>query len=239
MLPQGIFSVAVATVLFPRSRASPTRGDMDGFRHTVALGLRQIVFTLDSGECLLRRARRADHAASSTSAARSGRRRRRRGRRARRVLARAHVQRRDADAEPRLLQPAVAVDPDLVALGNLFLNALLAAALYRSGSGASRSRRRSRTSPARRRSSSCSAPPGADRARRDGPRRVASRRSAALRPSPSVWYGLDEALGRSFSAQLVLRWQRAAAARGVLFRAVCWEFASSRRCYRCWPLRRG
>ena len=46
MLPQGMFSVAVATVLFPRLARLATREDMDGFRHTVALGLRQIAFTL-------------------------------------------------------------------------------------------------------------------------------------------------------------------------------------------------
>jgi putative peptidoglycan lipid II flippase len=46
MLPQGMFSVAVATVLFPRLSRLVTRNDMDGFRHTVALGLRQIAFTL-------------------------------------------------------------------------------------------------------------------------------------------------------------------------------------------------
>jgi putative peptidoglycan lipid II flippase len=46
MLPQGMFSVAVATVLFPRLSRLATREDMDGFRHTVALGLRQIAFTL-------------------------------------------------------------------------------------------------------------------------------------------------------------------------------------------------
>jgi putative peptidoglycan lipid II flippase len=46
MLPQGMFSVAVATVLFPSLARAATRGDMDGFRGTVALGLRQIAFLL-------------------------------------------------------------------------------------------------------------------------------------------------------------------------------------------------
>jgi putative peptidoglycan lipid II flippase len=46
MLPQGMFSVAVATVLFPRLSRLAAREDVDGFRHTVALGLRQIAFTL-------------------------------------------------------------------------------------------------------------------------------------------------------------------------------------------------
>jgi putative peptidoglycan lipid II flippase len=46
MLPQGMFSVAVATVLFPSLSRLAARGDMDGFRHMVGLGLRQIAFLL-------------------------------------------------------------------------------------------------------------------------------------------------------------------------------------------------
>jgi putative peptidoglycan lipid II flippase len=46
MLPQGMFSVAVATVLFPALSRLATRGDQAGFRNTVGLGLRQIAFTL-------------------------------------------------------------------------------------------------------------------------------------------------------------------------------------------------
>jgi putative peptidoglycan lipid II flippase len=46
MLPQGMFSVAVATVLFPSLARLASRRDMDGFRHTVSLGLRQIAFLL-------------------------------------------------------------------------------------------------------------------------------------------------------------------------------------------------
>src|SRR4051794_39024782 len=46
MLPQGIFSVAVATVLFPSLSRLAARADMDGFRHTVGLGMRQIAFLL-------------------------------------------------------------------------------------------------------------------------------------------------------------------------------------------------
>src|SRR5207302_7685158 len=36
IFPQGMFSVAVATVLFPTLSRLSTRGDMDGFRATVA-----------------------------------------------------------------------------------------------------------------------------------------------------------------------------------------------------------
>ena len=46
MLPQGIFSVAVATVLFPSLSRFASRGDLIGFRSTVSLGVRQIVFLL-------------------------------------------------------------------------------------------------------------------------------------------------------------------------------------------------
>jgi putative peptidoglycan lipid II flippase len=46
MLPQGMFSVAIATVLFPSLARLAARNDLAGFRHTVALGLRQIAFLL-------------------------------------------------------------------------------------------------------------------------------------------------------------------------------------------------
>jgi putative peptidoglycan lipid II flippase len=46
MLPQGMFSVAVATVLFPSLSRLAARRDVVGFRHTVGLGLRQIGFLL-------------------------------------------------------------------------------------------------------------------------------------------------------------------------------------------------
>jgi putative peptidoglycan lipid II flippase len=46
MLPQGIFSVAIATVLFPALSRLSARGDEAGFRSTVSLGLRQIGFLL-------------------------------------------------------------------------------------------------------------------------------------------------------------------------------------------------
>jgi putative peptidoglycan lipid II flippase len=46
MLPQGMFSVAIATVLFPSLARLAARRDMDGFRTTVGLGLRQIAFLL-------------------------------------------------------------------------------------------------------------------------------------------------------------------------------------------------
>ena len=46
MLPQGMFSVAIATVLFPSLSRFAARGDMKSFRETVATGLGQIGFLL-------------------------------------------------------------------------------------------------------------------------------------------------------------------------------------------------
>ena len=46
MLPQGMFSVAIATVLFPSLSRFAARHDMTRFRETVSTGLRQIVFLL-------------------------------------------------------------------------------------------------------------------------------------------------------------------------------------------------
>jgi putative peptidoglycan lipid II flippase len=46
MLPQGMFSVAVATVLFPALSRLAAREEIDRFRSTVAMGLRQIAFLL-------------------------------------------------------------------------------------------------------------------------------------------------------------------------------------------------
>jgi putative peptidoglycan lipid II flippase len=46
MLPQGMFSVAVATVLFPRLSRLVARQDFDGLRRTQANGIRQIALLL-------------------------------------------------------------------------------------------------------------------------------------------------------------------------------------------------
>jgi putative peptidoglycan lipid II flippase len=46
MLPQGVFSVAVATVLFPLLSRHAARTDWTGFRNTVSTGLRLICFLL-------------------------------------------------------------------------------------------------------------------------------------------------------------------------------------------------
>lgn len=46
MLPQGIFSVAIATVLFPTLARFAAREDLDGLRSTMANGMRQILLML-------------------------------------------------------------------------------------------------------------------------------------------------------------------------------------------------
>jgi putative peptidoglycan lipid II flippase len=46
MLPQGMFSVALATVLFPTLSRFASRGDIASFRAAVSDGMRQIVFLL-------------------------------------------------------------------------------------------------------------------------------------------------------------------------------------------------
>lgn len=46
MLPQGIFSIAIATILFPAMSRLAARGDVDGLRGTMANGVRQIFLLL-------------------------------------------------------------------------------------------------------------------------------------------------------------------------------------------------
>jgi len=46
LLPQGVFSVAISTVLFPTISRLAARDDIDGMRRTLADGLRQIFFML-------------------------------------------------------------------------------------------------------------------------------------------------------------------------------------------------
>jgi putative peptidoglycan lipid II flippase len=46
MLPQGVFAVAITTVLFPTLSRLAARGDLAGFRHTISSGLRQLAFLL-------------------------------------------------------------------------------------------------------------------------------------------------------------------------------------------------
>ena len=112
MLPQGMFSVAVATVLFPALARLAARNDLDGFSATISTGLRQIGVPADPGRDHLDRARDADRAPRLR--ARRLHRERRHGRRrlSGRVLARPRLQRLDADDDARVLRPAVELAAD-------------------------------------------------------------------------------------------------------------------------------
>ena len=46
MMPQGIFSVAIATVLFPTLSRAAAQADWESYRDTFSVGMRQIAFTL-------------------------------------------------------------------------------------------------------------------------------------------------------------------------------------------------
>ena len=144
---------------------------------------------------------------SSTSAASSPSQETRSSPRPGGLLARPRLQRRDADAEPRVLQPAVELGPDHVALGNLGSTRRSTPLFYRFGTWGiplATSRRQHRRHG--RAAARPPAPARPARARRD--RRVRSCASSSPRRcSPAshigVWYGLDAALGRSLVAQIV------------------------------------
>ena len=130
----------------------------------------------------------------------------------------------DADAEPRVLQPPVELDPDLRSRSaNLFLNAILDAALLplrdvgdpARDRGLQRRRRRSRSSILLRRR--LGRIDGA-RDRRRARRRSSSRRRSSAPVAYGVWRPLDSALGRSFPAQVVSLGLALAAARRRLSR---------------------
>ena len=114
MLPQGMFSVAVATVLFPSLARLASRGDMDGFRSTVSLGVRQIVFLLVPASVVVAVLAEPIDAPDLPARRVRGRTRRRSSAAALAAFALGLTfNGGDADAEPRVLQPAVELDPDL------------------------------------------------------------------------------------------------------------------------------
>ena len=73
-LPQGIFSVAIATVLFPTLARFANNKEFVNLRATLANGMRQILFVLRAGGGRHSSPSRTRSSASSTSAANSGRR---------------------------------------------------------------------------------------------------------------------------------------------------------------------
>ncbi len=68
MLPQGIFSVAVATVLFPTLSRMASRRDPGGMRRAVGIGMRQINLLLIPAAVVHDRAQHPDRAARSSNA---------------------------------------------------------------------------------------------------------------------------------------------------------------------------
>ena len=207
MLPQGIFSVAVATVLFPLLSRHAAREDWEAFKSTVATGLRLISFLLlpaSAAAAILATpiVRLLYQHGKFTASSDAHRRAVPRG-----VRPRPDVQRDDAHAQPRLLLPAVAVDPDhrrgdeprdqrgsrrgVLPLRDLGDPALDLAREHRRDVGAARAL------PAARR-----------RLRDEGRRResfvlvgVASAVLAAV--AWWVWHLLDSAFGQSLPAQVV------------------------------------
>ena len=107
MLPQGIFSVAVATVTFPTLARFAARHEWDNLRSTMSNGMRQILLLLipaaaavldDEARLPARRVRRPSDTPGCPGALLV------------RVLA--ALQRALPAAHPDLLQPAAALDPD-------------------------------------------------------------------------------------------------------------------------------
>jgi putative peptidoglycan lipid II flippase len=206
MLPQGMFSIAVATVLFPRLSQLAARGDSTGFREMVSLGLRQIGFLLIPAsavaavlaEPIVRLLYQRGEFVSDQTPVVAG------------ALA-AFALGLTFNGTMLLLNRAFFSlqspwVPTVVALGALVLNAILAAILYRVGvwgiplatslvniAGTlaliAILRRRLGTLDGRAIASSYG--------------RIAVASVAAAAAAFGVWYGLDKLLGTSLSAQIV------------------------------------
>ena len=106
MLPQGVFAVAVTTVLFPTLARLAARGDYAGLRRALDTGIRQIAFLLIPAALVSIVLGEADRRARLPAW-----RVHRRGHDHRRpvpagVLDRARLQRLDADPQPQLLRGA-------------------------------------------------------------------------------------------------------------------------------------
>jgi putative peptidoglycan lipid II flippase len=206
MLPQGMFSVAVATVLFPRLSRLAARHDTDGFRNTVSLGLRQIGFLLLPAsaiaavlaEPIVRLLyERGEFTAEQTPVVAG-------------ALAAFALGLTFNGTMLMLNRSFFSLQspwvPTWVALGNLVLNAVLAALLYRVGvwgiplatSLVNIAGTLALVAVLRRRLG-----------RLDGGAilssytRIAAASVAAAAASFGVWYGLDEWLGRSLGAQIL------------------------------------
>ena len=116
MLPQGLFSVAVSAVLFPRISRLAARGDMEGFARTFAAGTRTIVFLLLPAAAISIALAAADHARPLPAREVHLVGHLARGRRADRVLARPDRERHGPAAHPRVLRAPAAAHPDACGL---------------------------------------------------------------------------------------------------------------------------
>ena len=220
MLPQGMFSVAIATVLFPSLSRFATRGDMDGFRRTVSSGLRQIAFFLIPAavvsavlaEPIVRILFQRGHFTAAQTPVVAG------------ALAAFSAGLVFNGAMLMLNRGFFSLQsnwiPTTVALGNLFLNAVLDFAFYRfgvwgiplstavcnlAGSWALLVLLRRRLGRIE------------GGAITSTTTRIAVASAAVAAVSWSVWRPLDSALGRSFGGQVVSLGAALAAAIGVYF----------------------
>lgn len=206
MLPQGMFSVAVATVLFPRLSRLAARADTAGFRETVSLGLRQIGFLLLPAsaisvvlaEPIVRLLYERGEFTSDQTPVVAG------------ALAAFSLGLTFNGTMLMLNRSFFSLQsawvPTMVALGNLVLNAVLAAILYRVGvwgiplatSLVNIAGTLALLAVLRRRLGTMDG-----RAIVSSYARIGLASVAAAAAAFGVWYGLDEALGRSLGAQIV------------------------------------
>jgi putative peptidoglycan lipid II flippase len=206
MLPQGMFAVAVATVLFPRLSRLAARGDSVRFRESVSLGLRQIGFLLLPAsavaavlaEPIVRLLyERGEFTADQTPVVAG-------------ALA-AFALGLTFNGTMLMLNRSFfslqsAWVPTTVALGNLALNAVLAGLLYRVGvwgiplatSLVNIAGTLALLAVLRRRMGRLDG-----RAIVSSYARIAVASAAAAGAAFAVWYGLDEALGRALGAQIL------------------------------------
>ena len=241
-LPQGIFSVAIATVLFPTLARFAARGEIDNLRATMANGMRQILFVLLPGRGRGPRPLRADDPARLP---------------ARRV----HARRRPTLVATALFWFAFSLPtnglfllltrtffslqrpwlPTAIAAGNLVVTALAALALYKpfgvggivaaTGDRDRGQRRRPVRDPAPRARRARARPPARHR---DRGSRSPSAALAAV--SFGVWDVLDSALGRGLGGQIVSLGAGLGARRPRLprrWRGCCGSPSSSRSCACC------
>ena len=224
MLPQGMFSVAVATVLFPTLARLATRGDLAGVRNTIALGLRQInflllpaaAFSIVLAEPIIRLLYQRGafqpgqtHVVAGALAAFSV------------GLTFNGMMLMLNRGFFSLQQPWI---PTVIALANLVLNVALYVVFYRVGTWGIPFCDLAREH--RRRRECCSSPSAARIGRIDLSETMRSFVLVSIASvllgvtSYAVWRGLDEALGRSFLAQLASL-SLALVAGGAVYLAAC------------------